>query len=264
MDTNDPVGTGDLRDAFHGLVEGQQPSPLLLDRTRSRVRGAERAARVRRYGAFAGAAAAAVLAIVVLAPASNDDVTVEVSPRETTDVEPSTTTTTTGEPTVLGVTELPSTTTSTPFQESPLATPPCRNSTDPACGPFSWDPAPPVNQPIALDARLSAVQVAVGQEVVLTNVVTDPDAADVRDWVQWGDEEVSLIPPKVELPCALYGPWDTPLAVPGRLKTTYRHSYTQPGTYAVLVYVESFTTTEVDCYNLFDDVTQVTLTITVV
>ena len=54
---------------------------------------------------------------------------------------------TTTAPAATAPTPTPDTTTA---PGAPTTTLPCRNSTDPACGPFRWDPAPAPNQPVAV------------------------------------------------------------------------------------------------------------------
>src|SRR5205823_4234891 len=63
--------------------------------------------------------------------------------------------------------------------EEPTTTtdvPVCRNSYDPRCGPFYWDPQPPPNQPLTLEASVSSTSVHAGEPVTVTVHATDPDA----------------------------------------------------------------------------------------
>src|SRR3712207_6243843 len=53
----------------------------------------------------------------------------------------------------------------------------CRNSTDPACGQFFWDPAPTGNQPLNVQITTSPPNPRAGQEVAFTVSLHDPDHA---------------------------------------------------------------------------------------
>src|SRR5437762_1768062 len=69
-------------------------------------------------------------------------------------------TTTTGTVTALQTGAAPPAATTTTSVRPAPPTKPCRNSYDPACGPFRWDPDPGPNQPLGVTA--SAQQVKAG------------------------------------------------------------------------------------------------------
>ena len=116
-----------------------------------------------------------------------------------------------------------------PAPPTPTTTLPCRNSTDPRCGPFRWDPPPAPNQPLVVDADLAAE----GREAIFTVNVSDPDhpVGDNCADVDYGDGTREPIP-CAPAPCpALFGPWTPPAPQGGQLQRTYRHSYSEPGQY---------------------------------
>ena len=65
-------------------------------------------------------------------------------------------------------------TTAPPAKGSP-PTSTCRNSSDPACGPFSWDPPPAPNQPRQVNLSVSTASPRVGQAVTVHADVHDPE-----------------------------------------------------------------------------------------
>ena len=107
----------------------------------------------------------------------------------------------------------------------------CRNSVDPACGPWHWDPAPAPNQPLRLSIVATPVQAKVGEVVTFTVTWADPDANLDRGTVLFygGDEDTRLIPPLTMFRC--FGPWTPPAARPGSGTLTFKHVYRSPGTY---------------------------------
>jgi hypothetical protein len=123
----------------------------------------------------------------------------------------------------------------------------CRNSYDPACGDFYWDPPPPTNQPITLQVTPSATEVSVGQEVTLSIVADDPDATlkvacmPSGPIVRWGDpnQNIYACDPGCPEPGPRHGAWDTPAPEPGHFDGVEKWTYNTPGTYTVNVYVSS-------------------------
>ncbi|MDQ3978585.1 MAG: hypothetical protein M3314_03410 [Actinomycetota bacterium] len=118
---------------------------------------------------------------------------------------------------------------------SPSATPttvPCRNSHDPACGPFYFEPSPDPDQSMTVEVTVSPSTVKVGQEVVFHVVRRDADGVfggrlatnfgDVQSHGDFGTE-----------PCDRFGPWDPPPKNPSVATVTeeIRHSYYAAGTF---------------------------------
>lgn len=106
----------------------------------------------------------------------------------------------------------------------------CRNSTDPACGSFTWDPEPAPNQP--LEASFSHPEAVAVGEVFLFEVVWSDGDADLSY------DHFSMDGRSVPGPCARidrYGPW-TPSAVrPASGTKRYRRRFEAAGTYDVVV-----------------------------
>lgn len=107
----------------------------------------------------------------------------------------------------------------------------CRNSTDPACGPFRWE-GPVANQPLALELRWSPARPAVGQTVTFVLTASDPDAPVEGGLasISFGDgPAIQADPGPGE--CKRYGLWTLPTPRPGRWEHVYTHAYQRAGTY---------------------------------
>lgn len=120
--------------------------------------------------------------------------------------------------------------------------PPCRNSTDPACGSFRWDPAPE-NRPATLTVSTPPGPIVAGESVELTLAMSDPDGAVTLDCYS-----VDLDGPGMSTGActrvnpdrcpARYGPWTPPAPQPGQASTTTVVQFAEAGTYVVTVQVE--------------------------
>ena len=141
----------------------------------------------------------------------------------------------------------------------------CRNSTDPRCGPFRYDPVPR-NEPTSLRATPSATTVPVGTSVQLQVLAVDPDSpiapSGCGDGVDWADPTAGPRP-QCSASCMAqeprYGPWDPPPPTPGRYEVAPGYIYSQPGTYDVTVAVSTG-----QCYlGPYDDDASTTVRITV-
>jgi len=121
---------------------------------------------------------------------------------------------------------------------SPTTTAPCRNSYDPACGPFSWDPAPDPNQPITGGVS-GPPNAKAGEKVTFVVNATDPDATPLQECnIDYGDGTgVHCDPRPVVDPSYCpkqYGPWTPPAKKQGDLKnSSWEHTFTAPGEYDV-------------------------------
>lgn len=123
---------------------------------------------------------------------------------------------------------------------APTTTLPCRNSTDPACGPFRWDPPPEPDQPVEIEITSSPRAPRVGQQVTVTVRVAEPDAQIGTVTVGFGDEDVVALPPAGAVNCeGPSGPWTPPEIARDETVTTYGHTYAQPGDYTIDVYAAS-------------------------
>lgn len=118
----------------------------------------------------------------------------------------------------------------------------CRNSHDPRCGPFYWDPAPAPNQPLTVHITYSPSQPVTGQQVTFHIVADDPDAPiacdkDANYWSpQFGDGSrgypcVTNCP--AEFPT--YGPWTPPAPEPSHAEGDLTHVYSSAGQYTMRV-----------------------------
>jgi hypothetical protein len=130
----------------------------------------------------------------------------------------------------------------TPTKSAPLV---CRNSFDPRCSTFRWDPQPHANQPIKWNDP-SASRVDHGNNPTPWTIEGSASVIDdgfSHDWdIDWGDGTNSgnFYHSSGHPPCFTgYGPWDPPTyAYAGRNPTgLLHHSYEAPGRYTVTVTV---------------------------
>lgn len=122
----------------------------------------------------------------------------------------------------------------TPIPGLPLPPANCQNSSDPACGDFSWSPPASNNLfPITITVDRSPSVVTAGQPVQFTVVVADADhpVSDNCAVVNFGDG-VSVHAPCQPLNCpATFGPWTPPARVAGSMTFNYSHTYVAAGEY---------------------------------
>lgn len=147
--------------------------------------------------------------------------------------------------------EQPSSTTELPTTE-PVSTstdtttsttvPPCRNSTDPACGPFFFDwPGP--NHPATITITASPAQPHVGEVVTFTIAIDDPDGEPISRCFSFNPDDPGV---SSEGLCADgvapgFGAWDPPppwhheetrtvtFSVAGEHRVTYSTEEAGPG-----------------------------------
>jgi len=112
----------------------------------------------------------------------------------------------------------------------------CRNSLDPACGPFRWDPQPTPSQPLTVTVTVSPAAPRAGDTVSFRVVVDDPDGGTLLDHPDnanvYGDGipstdvlgHIDCIGPQA-------GPWTPPDPTPVHLDATFQHVYRSAGTY---------------------------------
>lgn len=108
----------------------------------------------------------------------------------------------------------------------------CRNSLDPTCGPFYFDPDPEPDRPLTVEVTVSPPRPRVGEEVVFTIVLSDPDGVfSYLNDTSFGDvvSHVDFL----AMPCERFGPWDPPQRDPEQSVKVVelRHSYLEPGDY---------------------------------
>lgn len=230
-----------LLDELHSEVERAPAGPAPARRHALRRPSGRRMAAVL-------AAAVLVIALLAFAAAQVDDDTTGLR-TETGDqlMSPSSVTTTIATtpapeatPSPPEVTP-PTATTSAPAAGRPIAaatpSPSCRNSTDPSCGPFRWDPAPGANQPLTIAFEVGPAQPRAGEEVTVRVVATDPDAPVTTNGGTYFWHDPHFTGGQIGFPATVvraterYGPWTPPEPQPGRVEMTFTHTFAQPGTY---------------------------------
>ncbi|TML91845.1 MAG: hypothetical protein E6G06_08580 [Actinobacteria bacterium] len=117
----------------------------------------------------------------------------------------------------------------------------CRNSRDPDCGPFRWDPAPGPNAPVEIVITYSPSSPRVGEQVTVTVHVSDADALIGDVTMAFGDEAAAMIPPQSIVNCvgAATGPWSLPGATPDDVVKTFRHTYSRAADLTLDAYAAS-------------------------
>lgn len=164
---------------------------------------------------------------------------------------PTTTTTARGSVPALKAAPGPSTTTAAHPAPAPTPSPkPCRNSYDPVCGPFRWDPDPGTNAPLNVTASAQPQQVNAGTEVNFHIVADDPDAkiAQCVVFVDFGDGQTGGTcppPPACQTP---YGPWTPPARVKDHWETDIKHTYATAGWHTASFQVQSHSFCNPDPY----------------
>lgn len=133
-------------------------------------------------------------------------------------------------------------TTVAPTTTQPATTLPvgnCRNSGDPACGPFHWDPDPGPNLPLVIEVTATA-RAGDPRTFDFAIVYSDGDApiADGCRTVSFGDGSPNTFtgstPACAVATClAAFGTWSPPTPVAGRAEATVTHTFGAAGTYEV-------------------------------
>lgn len=140
------------------------------------------------------------------------------------------------------------------------AGPTCLNSTDPACGDFRWDPQPAPNQPIEGGFTEAPATAVVGETVTFAVEWADPDAAYVADY--FSTDGVGL-----GIACTQevrrFGAWTPPAAAPDSGVLVYSHAFDAPGTYEVIVSIQTAADASSTCDDPYASVANLSHTITV-
>ena len=111
----------------------------------------------------------------------------------------------------------------------------CHNSFDPECGPFRWTRDPGTNEALEVKVDVTSTRGSDGETVTVTVDAVDPDAR-IYDVV------VEFDFPKIMYALmwrARFGPWDPPARERGEYSGTFSHTFSEPGTYTIDVYVRS-------------------------
>jgi hypothetical protein len=231
----------------------------LLERIREN--GLRRRMRRRRALVTGTIVVVVLVAVPVVSLSGSDDRQPVIAASESASVGSSTASTSDSTPTTAG--EAASTDGTTTSTTSTALV--CRNSNDPACGPFSFDPSPH-NQPITGSLSLDG-EARAGQPVGLTVFASDPDS----DPHLCFDGQATVDQPSFELPgrcvfaqCATayegYGPHDPPPPQGGGDATqSVTLTFPQPGSYVLRAPLVSRS----GCDSPYDSTTEVQLAVTV-
>lgn len=118
----------------------------------------------------------------------------------------------------------------------------CRDSYDPACGEFRWDPDPGPNQPVSVTVTMEPANPHPGDEVTFHVVVDDPDhqvSPACGNSIEYGDGygEGTACP---LMACRQpFGPHTPPAREPGQLSTDIVHTYADAGSYTATFVFDS-------------------------
>jgi hypothetical protein len=131
-----------------------------------------------------------------------------------------------------------------PTAPTTTSTRPCRDSIDPACGPFRWDPPPAANQPLtAKVGPLAPAAPRKGETVTIPVTVDDADGSSLLDTsgrdVDYGDG-TPVLGISGHIDCTQgFGPWTPPAPVPLHAELRFQHAYATSGTYTVVMRFKS-------------------------
>jgi hypothetical protein len=109
----------------------------------------------------------------------------------------------------------------------------CRDSLDPRCGQFRWDPQPD-NAPLTASLSVLTPSPRAWEPVEFKAVVTDDSTVDKGCYDgSFGNGEVTCHQDVFSRPEPRYGSWSPPAPTPDRWEGVISHTYEQPGTYTV-------------------------------
>lgn len=116
---------------------------------------------------------------------------------------------------------------------------PCRNSADPQCGPFRFDPQPGADNPMTVEVAVEPAAPVAGQPMVFHITLTDPDGVSYDGTnFNFGNSGIGGSTPE---PCAKFGPWDPPARDPASATETMdvTHTYFEAGTYTATFFFDA-------------------------
>lgn len=131
----------------------------------------------------------------------------------------------------------PATTSTAPTTTTTLD--PCRNSADPTCGPFRFDPQPGADNPMTVQVAIEPASPVAGQPMVFHLTLTDPDGVSYDGTnFNFGNSGIGGSTPEA---CAKFGPWDPPARDPASATQTVNvtHTYFAPGTYTATFFFDA-------------------------
>ena len=118
---------------------------------------------------------------------------------------------------------------------APAARTGCRNSNDPGCGAFYWDPQPPPDQPLTINVRFAPDPPRAGEEVAFDIEYFDPDAPELAcPIIAFGDDASPTHCDPAPRVCGRYGPWTPPEPRTLDTRRSEVHVYQQPGSYELV------------------------------
>ncbi len=130
-------------------------------------------------------------------------------------------------------TSVPTTTSTAPSTSGATSTTvvACRNSADPACGPFRFDPQPGADTPMTVQVVVEPAAPQAGQAVLFRLTLTDPDGVSHGSSL-FGFGDSGIGDSRLD-PCAKFGPWAPPARDSAHAVETQdvAHTYFMAGTY---------------------------------
>ena len=118
------------------------------------------------------------------------------------------------------------------------AAPECRNSTDPRCGPFRWEPEP-TKHPLTVDVSVLTADPVAGKPVQFKVIVDEKDTTIAGNCYGYSGTGIEGRPtcmptyPACVDQSTAYGPWAPPEQMPDRYEMTQSFTYDKAGTYTL-------------------------------
>jgi hypothetical protein len=219
-----------------------------------------------RHRALLGSGALVLVALIAIPVASAalsgrspHTLRVATNPDDTTTTTDATTSTTDATTATTAAPAAAGPTTTTTARATTTTALVCRNSDNPACGTFRWDPAPAPADPASITITFSPSNPKAGDTVTFTVHHHNPNTyISACGKETYGDIESDCIP---DYPaCAQrYGPWDPPAKKPDDSTNTITHAYKNPGTYTVRIQYPAGS----NCYDPYQGTVTGSVTVTV-
>lgn len=116
----------------------------------------------------------------------------------------------------------------------------CRNSHDPGCGPFRFDPSPGPDSPMTVEIAAIPASPRAGEAFTFHVVLHDPDGVSYGG-TTFAYDGGGAIGSTRTAACEKYGAWDPPAPDPSRATEVQDigHVYAEPGTYTATFSFES-------------------------
>jgi hypothetical protein len=148
----------------------------------------------------------------------------------------------------------------TPVSAVPNSDDSCRNSFDPACGDFQWDPKP-VNDPMLVKVEASDQSPGVGELIEFVVTVEDDALKKPREsYRTYGERTGGSNTVSCKSQPRRYGSWTPPPKGDQSVSERFEHAYSQPGEYKA---VFEYSTTQCNRYDPYASVGEGTIIIRV-